>query len=109
VKLTDSKEKPGMGPDGIYRDPFGNPYVVTVDKSGDGKCCDFFYGSEAVSGTGGQIGAKGLMKETLSNGSIGYILTGKAMVWTAGPDKEISHGKNALSEKNYDNIIGWPH
>lgn len=106
-KLTDSKEKPGMGPDGIYRDPFGNPYVVTVDKSGDGKCHDFFYGNEAVSSTGGQIGANGLMKETLPNGITGYVLTTKAMVWSAGPDLEVSPGQKALKDKNYDNIIGW--
>ena len=106
-KLTSSKEKPGMGPDGIYRDPFGNPYVVTVDKSGDGKCYDFFYGDGAVSGTGGQIGANGLMKETLPNGVSGYILTAKAMVWSAGPDREVSPGQGALEGKNYDNIIGW--
>jgi hypothetical protein len=107
AKMSDSVEKKGMGPDGIYRDPFGNPFVVTVDKNGDGKCHDFFYGTEAVSGTGGEIGHNGLMKETLSNGAIGYVLAGKAMVWSAGPDQSLSPDKGAKTDKNYDNIIGW--
>jgi len=107
AKMADSVEKKGMGPDGVYRDPFGNPYVVTVDKNGDDKCYDFFYGTEEVSGMGGEIGHNGLMKEKLSNGTIGYVLAGKAMVWSSGPDRSLSPGTGAKKDANYDNIIGW--
>ena len=111
AKLVDSSEKPGMGPDGVYRDPFGNPYVVTVDKSGDGKCYDFFYGTLTVSGNGQldgpPISANGLKLEDLPDGTKGYFLRQKVMVWSAGPDREVSDAENTLKGKNYDNIIGW--
>tara|TARA_Y100000588_G_scaffold3000_3_gene4111 strand:- start:3138 stop:3899 length:762 start_codon:yes stop_codon:yes gene_type:complete len=117
-ELTNDREKEGLGPDGIYRDPFGNPYVVTVDKSGDDRCWDMFYGAKEVSGTGPDqkldggaddmpaIGQHGLMK-VVNGANVGYVLQGKAMVWSAGPDREISPGAGALMDKNYDNIIGW--
>jgi len=128
----DSEEKPGLGKHGVYRDPFGNPYVVTIDKSGDDKCWDVLYGHKAVSGTGPdhkyptptpsdddpEIGAHGLMRDTLTLPSrggamvtiTGYVLMGKAMVWSAGPDREVTPGKSGLkgcANKNADNIIGW--
>ncbi len=36
--------QPGVGLDGVYRDPWGNPYIVTVDGNYDGKVIDAFYG-----------------------------------------------------------------
>ena len=29
---------PGMGSDGAFRDPWGNPYRITLDLNYDGKC-----------------------------------------------------------------------
>ncbi len=40
---------PGVGPDGVYRDPWGNPYVITVDLNYDDKARDAFYRRPAVS------------------------------------------------------------
>ena len=34
---------PGVGPDGVYRDPWGNPYIITVDLNYDDKARDAFY------------------------------------------------------------------
>ena len=39
----------GVGPDGVYRDPWGNPYVITIDLNYDGKARDAFYRLKAVS------------------------------------------------------------
>ena len=111
AKMTDSAGNPGVGPEGIFRDPFGNPYVVTIDKNGDDKCWDQYYGNERVSGTGPDheytdqpppadnpdIGAHGLMrseekKNLPVSGDEHYAYTqmGKAMVWSAGPDQTVA-------------------
>ena len=39
----------GIGVDGVFRDPWGNPYIITIDFNGDGKCRDAFYRTRAVS------------------------------------------------------------
>lgn len=44
---------PGVGPDLVYRDPWGTPYVITLDLSGDGRCGDEFYRLTVVSSMGG--------------------------------------------------------
>ena len=114
-KFAENNSTPGVGPNGIFRDPFGNPYVVTVDKNGDDKCWDMLYGKKAVSedpgDPGAPIGAHGLKKH-----EDGYVLMSKAMVWSAGPDRYASDQHKALNEEfelsgfkgtNDDNIIGW--
>ena len=116
AKFSDTKLN-GLGPDGIFRDPFGNAYVVTIDKNGDDKCWDMFYGKKEVSGPTEQIVANGLMRQEHVNPDIGhgYVLSGKAMVWSAGPDKLASDQHKATGEfeqdgfkgTNNDNIIGW--
>jgi len=40
---------PGIGTDGVYRDPWGNPYIITIDLNNDGKARDNFYNKAAVS------------------------------------------------------------
>jgi prepilin-type N-terminal cleavage/methylation domain-containing protein len=123
AKMTDTEGNPGMGPNGMYRDPFGNPYVVTIDRNGDDKCWDWLYGDKNVSGTGPdhdkdgpgpdnnpEIGAHGLMRVGDDDANYGYVLMGKAMVWSAGPDQGIANGESALkgcNNANADNIIGW--
>ncbi len=105
-KMTDSVEKPGMGPDGVFRDPFGNPFVITVDLDGDGQCLDLLYGNPQVSGPdGADIGQNGLIKKMFGPGP-GYVLPKDVMVWSPGPDKEIGSCP-AKQGENLDNILGW--
>ena len=107
-KLVNSIEKGGIGPDGVFRDPFGNPYVISVDFNNDDKCNDLFYGQPAISGGGdGQISYFGLVQEA-KNGVPLFFLSGQVMVWSAGPDQSIDPGANAMKGANHDNIIGWP-
>jgi prepilin-type N-terminal cleavage/methylation domain-containing protein len=39
-KVAPDTNSPGVGPDDVYRDPWGNPYIVTMDMNYDGKCYD---------------------------------------------------------------------
>jgi prepilin-type N-terminal cleavage/methylation domain-containing protein len=34
----------GLGSDGVLRDPWGNPYIITVDMNDDNVCKDAYYG-----------------------------------------------------------------
>ena len=47
--MTSDTSSPGIGLDGVYRDPWGNPYIITVDLNGDNKCRDAVYRNSAVS------------------------------------------------------------
>ena len=82
----------------IYRDPWGNPYIISMDLNYDGLCQDAFYGLPAVS-SGGLYGL------TLLNGS--YVFNGKIMVWSAGPDGKIDSGTKATAGVNRDNVVSW--
>ena len=35
---------PGVSREMRYHDPFGNDYIVSMDKNGNGYCVDAFYG-----------------------------------------------------------------
>jgi prepilin-type N-terminal cleavage/methylation domain-containing protein len=106
----------GVGPDGVYRDPWGNPYVISMDLNGDDKCLDAFYGSRLVSqpAGGGSAGIDGLSNAADPNGNGNHFeYNGKVMVWSAGPDKKIdpnpsnSPAGKANAGLNKDNIVSW--
>ena len=106
-KMTGNYDDQGIGPDGIFRDPFGNPYVISVDLNNDDKCSDLLYEMPGISGIASErIGHHGLMRETIGGEEL-FVLPGSVMVWSAGPDKEIGWNVNAKEGVNYDNIIGW--
>src|ERR1035437_1133157 len=35
--MAANTSSPGIGPDGVYRDPWGQPYIITIDLNGDDK------------------------------------------------------------------------
>jgi prepilin-type N-terminal cleavage/methylation domain-containing protein len=107
----------GVDVNGVYRDPWGNPYVISMDLSYDEQCQDAFYGLSQVSEppppapANSNPGFNGLVNPdgTLNN----YRYHGKVMVWSAGPDGKIdptalpSGGGSANSGVNKDNILSW--
>jgi prepilin-type N-terminal cleavage/methylation domain-containing protein len=44
-RQTGSSTSAGLGPDGVYRDPWGNPYIISVDMNSDNTTFDGFYGT----------------------------------------------------------------
>ena len=98
----------GVGPDGVYRDPWGNPYVVTIDLNMDEKCRDTLYRLDAVSQNSGQLGYDGLSNP--SGTANEFLYSGTVMVWSAGPDKKIlATGAAARANLgvNKDNVVTW--
>jgi hypothetical protein len=92
---------PGVGPDLVYRDPWGNPYLITLDLNDDSKAEDSVYSSVTVSGGG----VNGLMQQPAPDSH--YALHGNIMVWSAGPDGKIDPASAANLGVNKDNILSW--
>lgn len=103
---------PGVGPDGVYRDPWGNPYIITVDLNYDEKARDAFYRLPNVSAdpadTAGnpKRGLNGLIPKVISGAPV-YEAGAPVMVWSAGPDKMVDPGRPATAGANRDNILSW--
>jgi prepilin-type N-terminal cleavage/methylation domain-containing protein len=100
-KVAKDGNSPGIGPDGVYRDPWGNPYVITIDANNDEKTRDAFYQLPAVSAGG----LNGLIGRVLPNGTTVFEAASPVMVWSAGPDKKIDKTVPANKGVNKDNIL----
>jgi type II secretory pathway pseudopilin PulG len=108
AKLVSNPNLPGVGPDLVYRDPWKNPYVITIDVNDDNQCKDAFYSLSIVSGPNGgnsSPGANGLVNPdgTADN----FRFHGNVMVWSAGPDGKADPAVSANMGVNEDNILSW--
>jgi prepilin-type N-terminal cleavage/methylation domain-containing protein len=100
---------PGVGPDLVYRDPWGHPYVITMDINDDATAEDAFYNTNTVSVDASGNVLNGLMKQLDPNNNNNTIFTfhGNVMVWSAGPDGQIDPSSPANLGVNKDNILSW--
>jgi prepilin-type N-terminal cleavage/methylation domain-containing protein len=105
---TSDTNLPGVGPDGVYRDPWGNPYIISMDLNYDDQCQDVFYALQSVSQKVSITGHNGL-SNPVDVAGIGnhFRFHGKVMVWSAGADRKISTGVVANTGVNKDNILSW--
>jgi hypothetical protein len=101
---------PGIGPDDVYRDPWGNPYIITLDLNGDNRCRDAFYRNHIVSQqtAGKPLGWLGLNNSVDPTGnSDDYEAPVTVMVWSFGHDTMISGTQAANVNVNKDNLSSW--
>ena len=114
--MSDSNS-PGLSTvDYQFRDPWGNPYVITLDMNYDGKCDDAYYRQGNVSQWTGNpgIGYYGFTdtKDTGGSGN-NYELSGSVMYFSmVVRDGKIvspngSGGSKANQGYNKDNVLGW--
>jgi prepilin-type N-terminal cleavage/methylation domain-containing protein len=103
---------PGVGPDLVYRDPWGNPYIITLDLNGDGQCNDTFYELQKVSQNSGKVGFYGLFNNVDAGGNGPHFqFHGQVMVWSVGPKVGSLQGvdtnspANAGANKNH--VLSW--
>jgi prepilin-type N-terminal cleavage/methylation domain-containing protein len=68
---TSCTGSPGIAQDDVFRDPWGNPYIITLDMNYDGKCFDLFLNQ--MYGNNNPTPATNLM------------VPGEAIVWSLGP------------------------
>jgi len=112
VKYLDAKDvgdntRPGVGPDGVYRDPWGNPYVISLDLNFDEKTQDAIYRLDAVSFQSANLEPVGFNGLVRAGGANSYSFSGNVMVWSLGPDGKSSGSVNAKTGVNKDNILSW--
>ncbi len=80
AKVAVDTNSPGIGPDDVFRDPWGSPYIITMDLNYDNKCYDYtldeMYGHE-----------------NNNNPTPPHLMVpGEAIVWSFGPLKTINTG-----------------
>ena len=104
----------GVGPDGVYRDPWGNPYIITVDLNRDGKSRDAFYRLASVSETDGNAltGLLGLARPRAGPYATqgerdSFEAKAEFMVWSLGPDGKADRTRKANEGANKDNVLSW--
>jgi prepilin-type N-terminal cleavage/methylation domain-containing protein len=91
AKPSSSANSPGLGTDGVLRDPWGNPYIVSVDMNDDDKTLDGVYGL--------------LRKGNEPSPEVSV----SAMVWSFGPDRriDVDSGVGPAGGVNRDNVLSW--
>jgi prepilin-type N-terminal cleavage/methylation domain-containing protein len=116
-KMVDDPTGSGVGPDLVYRDPWGNPYIISLDLNGDNKTRDGFYRQAAVSQmtAGSAAGYNGLQGDPTTPNADLFEANTTVMVWSLGPDGGASTtntglavaGFKANQDPNKDNITSW--
>jgi prepilin-type N-terminal cleavage/methylation domain-containing protein len=108
---NDPKPPGGVDNSGVYRDPWGSPYIITMNSSyNEQGTRDLIYSLQSVSqdppGSTSQSGFNGLFNPTFSANPNNFLFHGKVMVWSAGPDRKYDT-QPANIGVNKDNILGW--
>jgi len=105
AKFNSQNVGPGLGTDLLFRDPWGSPYIVTIDLNYDNLCRDAFYRNGSVSQESGNKGYNGL---TLSSETAGaWEIRAPVVIWSFGPDGQIAAGAKANDGANKDNVVSW--
>jgi prepilin-type N-terminal cleavage/methylation domain-containing protein len=112
TKTTPNGTTGGIDPFGVYRDPWGSPYIITLDLNYDGKCRDGFYSRPSISQRQGVLGHNGLapINNIATNP---WELSADSMIWSLGPDMKASFQDDfgqpfsAITGPNKDNILSW--
>jgi prepilin-type N-terminal cleavage/methylation domain-containing protein len=112
-KLAGDTSSPGIGSDLNYRDPWGNPYIISIDLGANNTCEDAFYSSPQVSSTTQSPGGSGL-DGLISQPDGTYAFHGNVMVWSMGPNGPANHSPSsfnaaalATDPSNKNHILSW--
>ncbi|MBI5802173.1 MAG: hypothetical protein HZA92_15790 [Verrucomicrobia bacterium] len=128
AKQSSGVSSPGVGDDLVYRDPWSNPYVVTLDLDHDQHAWDSFYSFAHVSEKNApdEDSQNGLVRLKRPNDAPysapatahpsdrhNFVTRDEVMVWSFGPDGTVDFNTKNLPEgkanagKNKDNILSW--
>ncbi len=99
AKYSGDTNSSGVGVDYQYRDPWGNPYIISLDVNQDDLVCDGFYANPSL--------YTNHVPTPLINTNGVYSLRDKAMIWSRGPDGQADMNIPANSGVNKDNILSW--
>jgi prepilin-type N-terminal cleavage/methylation domain-containing protein len=109
---NDPQPPGGVDITGVDRDPWGSPYVISMDLNYDEQCKDAFYSLQKVSqnpfgSPSSQAGFNGLFNPDANGQTDNYLYHGKVMVWSAGPNRKIDPVEPADDRENRDNVLSW--
>lgn len=88
---------PGIGIDLNYRDPWGNPYIISMDLNDDNKCEDPFYAPVWMSSSTGLAGGSGVDGLSYQSYDNYYIFHGNVMVWSMGPNGPFNNSPSSFT------------
>jgi len=89
----------GANPDYVLRDPWGHPYVISMDLNDDEVTWDGFYRNIARDGE-----KVGLQRNVPANV---WELKRAVMIWSFGPDGQADPTVPAKEGVNKDNVLSW--
>lgn len=106
AKSTSTANSPGVGPDGVFRDPWGSPYIITLDLDYNDQTRDAMYKNTRVSEetSNSTRGHKGLFKAGARDS---FEARKPVLIWSFGPDAQASPSESAVKGVNKDNILSW--
>ncbi len=114
TKMADHTNSPGVGPDYIFRDPWGHPYIITIDLNGDNKCRDAFYRLASVSETSSALRSHAYLTRpspppySSDDARDSFeVPNARVIVWSLGPDGKADNTQKASEGVNKDNITSW--
>ena len=96
----------GLGPDNVYRDPWGSPYIISLDMDYDDKTIDSFYRTDSIA----RDGSGHLLVGLVDAGKDSAAIRDGVAVWSFGPDRQADNTNpqnNAVKGVNKDNILSW--
>jgi prepilin-type N-terminal cleavage/methylation domain-containing protein len=99
ARETSDSDGPGVNTlDRAFRDPWGSPYVITMDMNDDNKCFDAAYRKASMVGS-----SKGLT--ATSSGE--FELNRPVMIWSLGKDRKVDTTQPCNQGFNKDNVVLW--
>jgi prepilin-type N-terminal cleavage/methylation domain-containing protein len=104
AKTVQDKISPGIGIDGVYRDPWGAPYIISLDLNYDGSTRDAFYRADKMNEDASRKNLTGAFK---ADNKDAYEIKAGVMVWSFGPDRMASDQESAKLGVNKDNVTSW--
>lgn len=112
TKMVNNISSSGMSTEDYQlRDPWGSPFIITLDLNYDDHARDAVYARKSVSQQNGKIGYNGLVNRDANVNSDQFELNRPLMIWSLGPDGRASAGTLPQDKANVgvnkDNVLGW--
>ena len=95
---------PGLGTDGVMRDPWGNPYIIALDLNYDGWVSNSVYNGTAINAF-----STGLAQQPNPSPNFPhtYALKDSVMIFSFGQDGFFDTATAANNGVNKDNMLSW--
>jgi len=90
-KPAANANSPGLGPDCVLRDPWGLPYIITLDLNYDGKCVDSVWAQQLYPLAGNN----------------NFSVPGSSMIWSFGQLKTILLNQPPNGAVNKHLLTSW--